>query len=306
MDSVRVALLFLVCGFAGLASGCGGGGSTSDAAPSDYAAVQEAAAALPYCTSKPALTSVTDLSGAWVARVAGAQIVNAPTVKPIHTENVFYMLVKISQNGTDLVLDGHYCDRTEINPSDAQVPVIVPDAWAHTEKLVHRTGILAIGADGLPVLTLPPSVEVAGAVLASPTETLPTQASDPRVIDEDGDGNPGITVVLNGLSISGSIYTVQQQTTSISAIVVAPNRVEGSLTFTSLQNILASNPSSIATLYAMAKTTSDPDLCNSNFAMVKIADAPTIDGGSADGGAAADGGAVGCAWVRANEALLFP
>jgi hypothetical protein len=311
MDSVRVALLFLVCGFAGLASGCGGGGSASDAAPSDSAAVQEAAAALPYCTSKPALTSVTDLSGTWIARVVGAQVVKAPTVETIHTQNVFYLLVTISQNGADLVMDGHYCDRVEINPSNAKVLVIVPAAWAHTEKPMHRTGTFAPGADGFPVMTLPPFVENAGFVLDPSDPTLPTKVTDLRVIDEDGDTNPGITVVLNGMSISGSLYTVQQQTTTISAIAVASDRVEGSLTFDSLQNILASNPSSIATLYVLSTTATDPIACSSSFAMVKIAEAQALDGGAADGGeadggTAVDGGAVGCAWVRANEAVLFP
>lgn len=300
--------------FAVLGVGCGGGGSTSDAAPSDSAAVQEAAAALPYCTSKSALTSVTDLSGTWVARVVGAQIVNAPTVETIHTQNVSYLLVTISQNGADLVMDGHYCDRLEINPPDALVPVIVPAAWAHTEKMVNRKGTFTAGTDGVSTLAMSEYVELAGALPGPATDPLPKNASELsalQVIDEDGDGNPGITIVLNGQSISGSLYTVQQQTTTISAIAVASDRVEGSLTFDSLQNILASNPSSIAALYALSITATDPIACSSSFAMVKIAEAQALDGGAADGGeadggTAVDGGAVGCAWVRAKEAVLFP
>jgi hypothetical protein len=130
------------------------------------------------------------------------------------------------------------------------------------------------------------------------------------VIDEDGDGHPGITVNLSGLSIQGSLYSVQKQTTSVQAIAVAPDRVEGMLTFSSVQTVLASSPASLATLYAMSTTSPDLVACDSTFAMVKVSDSTSSIAVAGDGGlldaSAADGGTIGCDWVRANEALLFP
>jgi hypothetical protein len=156
-------------------------------------------------------------------------------------------------------------------------------------------------------LTLSPKVEVAGA--DSAVATLPTSATDPSVVDEDGDGHPGITVNLNGALVSGSLYTVQEQTTSVRAIAVAADRVEGSLAFSSIQSVLGSSPASLsdpttlvgAALTKPGTTHPDPTPCNSSFAMVKIADASAggVDGGSVDGGT------VSCVWVRANEDQLF-
>ena len=302
-----------------LVAGCGSNSvsSSPDAQVGEASVNQQEAAGppLPYCTAKPALASVTDLSGTWVARVVGSLLVNAPFVGVISNQSVFYLLVTISQNGATVAVNGHYCDRTEIDQPGALVPVVVPDAWAHTEKVVNRAGTFALGADGYSILNLPAVTEIAGAVLGSPSEALPTTVDDPRVIDEDNDGHPGITVWLSGQSFAGSLYSVQRQITSIKAIAVAADRLEGTVTFDSTQVVLASDPPTIATLYAQSTTTPDFVTCNSGVSLVRVGEAPGIDGGVLDGGAmnagALDGGAVqgsaiSCAWVRANETVLFP
>ena len=296
-------------------SGCGGGGSSPDASVIDATASQEAAGPpQPFCTGKSALASVTDLSGTWVMRLVGAQVTNAQFVGQISSQNVFYMLANVTQNGSAVALDGRYCDRAENNAPNALVPVIIPAAWAHTETPVHRAGLFTVGADGFAVLTLLPYTENVG-MLASCTGTLPTSATDSCVYDEDGDGQPGITIALSGLSTSGRLFSVQRQTTSASAIAVAANRIEGSLTFDSQQSVVASDPVGLTAQYQNSQTFTDPVACNSNLTMVKIADAPSMagvvdggdwDGGILDGGAAVDGGAVSCDWVRANESVLFP
>jgi hypothetical protein len=286
----------------------GGGGASLDLHPiTDGAGTPETAGGTStYCTSKPALASVKDLSGIWVVRMVGSQVVSPGFVSPYSTQSIFYLLLTINQTGTDVVADGRYCDRTEIDPPNSMAPVKIPAAWAHTEKAVHRTGTFAPGSDGTSVLSFSPKVEVAGAILDPAAPTLPTSATELGVVDEDGDGHPGITVTLNGALASGSLYVVQEQTTSVLAIAVAPDRVEGTLAFSSIQNVLGSNPASLSdpkTLVGAAVTKPgtthpDPTLCNSSFAMVKIADVP----GSAG---VADGGAVGCEWVRENEDRLF-
>ena len=276
----------------------GGGGASPDVqAVTDGASTPETAGGTSsYCTSKPALASVTDLSGTWVVRMVGSQVVSPGFVSPYSTQSIFFLLMTIDQTGTDVVADGRYCDRTEIDPPGSMAPVKIPAAWAHTEKAIHRTGTFAPGSDGISVLSFSPKVEVAGAVLDPAVATLPASATDSRVIDEDGDGHPGITVTLNG-TISGSLYVVQEQTTSVLAIAVAPDRVEGALAFSSTQIVLGSNPASLsdpnslvgAAVTKPGTTHPDPTLCNSIFAMVKIADA-----------------SGGCAWVREKEPTLFP
>jgi hypothetical protein len=274
--------------------GAADGGVSAEVAP-----LQEAGSApVSYCTSKPALPTVTNVSGTWVVRAHASQVVTAPILgKPIYPETLFYMLITLTQSGTDIVADGRYCDRTEIDQPGSLITVVLPDKWAHTEKLVRRPGKLVVGADGIPVLSFPTLVELAGAVADATTDQVPTSVTDPRVIDEDNDGHPGITINLTG-TLTGSLYSVQRQTTAIAAIPVASDRFEGTLDFTSEQKVLDSSPALITQLYGQAVSYPDPALCSSTFAMVKVADATTVDAGS--------GSAVSCEWVRANEAVLFP
>ena len=175
--TIHCLLAFL----AALGAGCGSGSSNADArVVVDATDVQEAATVSPYCTDKPVLTTVTDLSGTWVARVQGAQTVNAAAVGKLQTESVFYVLLTIAQTGTALTLDGRYCDRVERDQSKPLVPVVViPDAWAHTEKPVHRTGSFAPGPEGYPIMSLLPAAEVAGAVLVDPTLARPAKGPIP-------------------------------------------------------------------------------------------------------------------------------
>ncbi|HEX7500236.1 MAG TPA: hypothetical protein VF524_08005 [Polyangia bacterium] len=314
---VRLHSGLLACGLAIQVAACGGGSSSPsgpDAASPDGACVATAidapSALPPYCTNKPLVAGLTDLSGTWVARLVGAEVVNAPSVGVMHNQTLFYILMTISQQGTALVADGRYCDRIQVNQACALAPVVLPLAWAHTESPVHRTGRFVVGADGIPVLKLDTIVEVFGASLASPGDALPTSPTDPRLVDVDNDGNPGLTIALTGQSLAGNIFSVQRQTTSVIAIPIAADRLEGALTFITEQNVLASVPSNLATLYSKGSSGADPTPCASSFEMVKIADAVTaLDGGAvdasiADGGAAAS--AISCQLVRAHEASLFP
>jgi hypothetical protein len=314
----------------GAALGCGGGSagvdggssldlaSEADAPMPREAGGGEVAAASPFCTDKAALASVTDLTGTWVARIAGAQVVTAPIVGVMHNQTVLYLLLTITQQGATVMADGRYCDRIQVNGPGSLAPISIPDAWAHTETPVHRPGSFAVGPEGYPVLRFSAVTEVIGAILAQPGDPLPTALTDPRVIDEDHDLNPGITIVLSGQALAGSIYAVQAQTTAIDAVAVAPNRLQGALTFSTAQNVLASNPPALAILYSQGSSGADPVVCNSSFAMIRVADAAAVDGGIAMDGGGMDGGSLGglldggatgaisCEWVRANEATLFP
>jgi hypothetical protein len=254
-----------------------------------------------YCTSKPALPSVTDITGTWVLRALGTQAVSALGTK-LHPKSVFYILTTITQSGSAVAANGHYCDRTEIDEASSGVTVIIPDKWAHTEKVMNRSGTLAVGADGVPVLNFPSLVEFAGARMSADTDPLPTTATDARVIDEDLDGNPGITVSVTGL-VAGRLYSVQRQTTSIAAVAVAADRFEGVLSFKSEQNVIGSSPATLQAFYASAVAAPDTTPCSSTFGMVRVADAPATPGAPVmDKG----GTPIDCTWVRAQEATLFP
>lgn len=303
-----------------LAAGCGSNSPSHDAQAADTASTQDAlVASPPYCTLATPSTALADMSGTWVMRAEGSQVVNAPTIGKLQTKSIFYILVSINQTGTLVRAEGNYCDRAEVDDPRSPVKVVIPDAWAHTETPVVRTGSFVPGVDGVGVLTIDPLPEVAGAVLANSTDSLPTDPSDPRVVDSDNDGNSGITVSLTGI-FTANLYSVQRQTTSFVGIPVAADRVEGTLSFTSEQTVLGSTNPNVTALYRQSQSGPDPIVCDSTFAMVRVfhsttnpgagADGGDVDGGgvetAADGGGAVDGGVINCDWVRAREAALFP
>ncbi|MFN3200783.1 MAG: hypothetical protein ACE366_20460 [Bradymonadia bacterium] len=68
-------------------------------------------------------------------------------------------------------------------------------------------------------------------------EVLPDSADDPRVQDQDGDGQPGVTVVVgNDLC---EIYIVQRTRQRLSGASVSPIRIEGTFWSVVEQNVLA-------------------------------------------------------------------
>lgn len=245
------------------------------------------------CTCNPALASATDLSGTWVLETIGAQTVTAPTYpNPFHLKSIGVILVQVSQTGTDVTLTGHYCDRLQDDDPKNPAKVIVLDPWRLTPFPIQRSGSFAPDGSGRLVLTLPIAYEVAGADLANPaTDPLPTDPTDPRLVDTDNDGYPGISVGLSGL-ITGTLRSVQRQSTVLRGLAVAANRVEGGMVFQSDQSIVASDPPNIKSLYSLSVSSPDPAACSSSFVMVKVSED-------------ADAGVVDCDWVRANEGTLL-
>lgn len=70
---------------------------------------------------------------------------------------------------------------------------------------------------------------VMGASLRRPRgEPLPLHQLDPRVIDADGDGKPGVTVRVHGI-IDGEIYLVQRTWSALHGRSVHTERFEGDL-----------------------------------------------------------------------------
>jgi hypothetical protein len=253
-----------------------------------------AAQAVPsLCTNKPVFPSVTDLSGTWVLEMIGAQTVTAPTYSnPFHLKSIGVILVQVTQTGSDVAVAGHYCDRIQSDDPANPAKVVVPPVWAHTEFPIQRSGTFADNGSGQLELVLPTAIEVAGANLADPAcDALPTDPNDPRVVDIDNDGFPGLTVNLTGSLLAGSLMSVQRQATALHGVAVAAERIEGGMTYESDQSVVESDPASIKKLYLLSKSSADPAVCASSFVMVKVSDA--------------DAGAVDCVWVRENESALL-
>lgn len=114
---------------------------------------------------------------------------------------------QITFDGTDLWLTEHGC-HVEATGMDA-VSTDIPDAIP--QSMVPAPVKLMVWKEGETIRwEREEAVMLVGVTLDNPlTDELPGDASDPRIFDQDEDGNPGVTVKVAGF-ISGDIYVVQR------------------------------------------------------------------------------------------------
>lgn len=232
-----------------------------------------------------AAPDVTDVSGTWAYRAIGSQLTQAQGLQPFHTRIISVLLITQQQNGDAISLQGTYCDHYTEDP-DAIVHAVIPDSFREALAPVTREGTFAASEGGLRY-KLGPLYEVVGAELDDPTQDeLPTDPADARVVDQDEDGHPGMTLQLQGL-IDGSVYVVERKRTELDGVAVATSRIEGRLGFASEQSVLDTDPPSLKPSTAASRTYPDPEECNSTFVMVRTPD-------DAD-----------CAWIKDRADTLF-
>jgi hypothetical protein len=257
-------------------SGCGSGSSTAthgDSPTADGGDVAESAALSdggPYgaCTSKSPADPSPDLNGHWAWRTVASRYVPATGLtSAFYTRTISLLLAEQTQTAGDFNVSAQYCDQDAEDP-EALAHVVIPDTFKRSLKPFVRTGSY-VASTPPAVLSLPTFTEVVGATLTDPDDdSLPTDPDDPRLVDEDQDGNPGVTIKLSGI-VSGDLYVVQRLKSALTGIGVSADRVEGHYGFSSEQVILSSNP---ASLKALAEQTAivDPALCASTFTMVRV------------------------------------
>jgi hypothetical protein len=273
-----LGLLVLGCG-SDPAGGGGGAGATGQGGGGGAGGADG-------CNAEAA-PEVTDVSGTWALRIVGSQLVQAPGFgEPFHTRVVSVLLVDQTQTGEDVSMSAAYCDHDSEEDEIAPVHAVIPDAFRDTLTPVMRSGTFAPGEGGLRY-RLPRLVEVSGVTLADPaTEALPTAPDDPRLVDQDMDGNPGVTIVLTEL-VDGAIYVVERRSTELDGVATSAERLEGLVAFTSEQSVVDSDPPSLKDTVGASEQLPDPEPCNSVFEMVRVPD--TAD----------------CVWVRDQGATLF-
>jgi hypothetical protein len=258
-----LALLLLGCdsdsagGGASGNQGGGGGGSTGEGGgPGGCAPVADA--------------TVTDVSGRWALRTIGAQRSQPQGLDEFQTRIISVMLVEQQQGGEGITASASYCDHTT-EDDGAIVSAIIPDTYREMLKPMMRTGTFAQGEGGLRY-RLDRLYEVVGATLQDTAEeALPTEPDDPRVIDEDDDGRPGVTILLSGL-VDGEVHVVERKRTELDGVAVSKDRIEGTLDFASEQSVVGADPASLEASIATTRTYPDPETCSSTFVLVRVPD----------------------------------
>lgn len=113
-----------------------------------------------------------------------------------------------------------------------------------------------------------------GAMGVGPEDALPEDPDDPRVVDHDGDGNPGVSVVLanpRGDPLC-EVYLVQRTRLRLSGKVVNANRIEGTV-WSLLDKAVVGETSPLCGTQAQIVASPTP----SRFVMVRVDGETGID-----------------------------
>jgi len=188
---------------------------------------------------------VPDLSGRWAMMQIYPQTATLPFAGEVLRTSTVLQLVDVEQDGTALTLRDVYC-HTDIDDGTSLVKTTIPSAFMQSLRPATRTATL-VAKSTVPAwrFVQPPYVEVRGAMLASPeTDPLPDDPEDPRVFDQDGDGEPGLTVQVTILGIvEGRTFLVQRVRYALDGAVLSNSAIDGSVVWSDEQSVLgATNP----------------------------------------------------------------
>lgn len=201
-------------------------------------------------TPAPEAASPTTVAPNTVAPVPGEELVG----RWAHYDVVAYEdgLLKtliISYGFNDFsVVDGQLVDRGSFCSSEQRTdqPIETSLSDAATQAIrPPSTPVEVDEVDGVLRIRRPPTPTPVGIRLDDPfTESLPADPADPRIVDDDGDGNPGITVTIRvSDDLSGELYIARREIFAYEAFLTDPDTLTGTVTDDSEQLVIgASDP----------------------------------------------------------------
>lgn len=207
-----------------------------------------------------------DLSGDWAMVQVLVASADLPVVGNISIDTVVGVLTHATQSGSQVIFQDRYCF-TDATPSTWLFRTNIPDIVMQSIRPAPREAHL-VRTECDFRLQQAWYTEVRGAVLEDPqADPLPTEANDPRVIDLEGDGHPGMTIQASILGIfSGQGYAVQRYRYQLDGTVFNPDLIVGFIDWTSEQRILAATHSMFMESFT---DTTDPDASKHRFVMVR-------------------------------------
>jgi hypothetical protein len=190
-----------------------------------------------------AASAPVDVSGTWAEMQVYREFATLPLVGEAARTSTVLLLVTMEQTGSSLIMRETYCS-TKIDNGTAIASTTIPTSFLRSLAQTAKPASLD-ASETTTRFTQPWYTEVRGARLDDPErDALPTQADDPRVFDQDGDGKPGLTVHVSALVIfTGDVYVVQRVRYRLEGVVVTPDRIEGLIEWTTEQITLGTTSS---------------------------------------------------------------
>lgn len=136
-----------------------------------------------------------------------------------------------------LVESEEFCTAEQV--SDQAMETSISDAATQAIRPVS-TPVEVSGEPGAWEVSRPATPTPVGIRLDDPAnESLPTDPDDPRIVDDDGDGKPGLTVVLRlGDSYEEELYIARREIFAYDLVQDGPDSMTGTVTDSSEQLVI--------------------------------------------------------------------
>ncbi len=229
------------------------------------------AVVFPSCLGQGAPSSpeeaLPDLSGRWVTIQRLVTVAQLPFLGEVTLNTTIGLFSEAIQSGSRLTLEDAYC----FTDVDASTALFVTDISDATMRSIHpdpRIAELRI-EKGRVLFEHGWHTEVRGAVLDDPVnDELPDFQSDPRVIDIDGDGRIGFTILAEIVGLfGGDTYVVQRFRYRLRGELVDPDTIVGTVEWSTEQVILWATDALLMMPYTQSV---DPDSKIHRFVMRRI------------------------------------
>jgi hypothetical protein len=233
---------------------CGSAASDSSDSAADTIPSADDARAMASLTTTPATTPSATDEGTTVPdspdEVVGAELIGRWAHYDVvaYRDDVLKTLI-ISYGFNDFTeVDGQVIDTAEFcfseQRTDQPIETSLSDAATQAIK-PPSTPVDVDVVDGVLRVRRAATPTPVGIRLDDPAnEKLPTDPNDPRIVDDDGDGQPGVTVNIRVTDdLTGELYIARREIFEYEVLLVEPDLLSGTVTDNSEQLIIgASDP----------------------------------------------------------------
>lgn len=188
-----------------------------------------------------------DLSGTWARLQVTTALSEVPLLGEVESKTTGIVLLRVSKRGTDeFEVQEQICGLKNVT-AGGLVKTTFPPAFVRALSGRKKLARLVRDAAGKVRYEELYYVHVGGARLDKPhADTLPDKVEDPRIIDADQDGHPGLTLKVDGI-VGGDVYIVQRDASELSGSVLSRGKIAGSVQWKAEQRVLGASQALLRT-----------------------------------------------------------
>lgn len=211
------------------------------------------------------------VAGTWAQIQVQTSIASIPIAGDVVSRTTAILRVVIEQDSKRLKVHSTPC-HIAVDSEIDMVRTVVPLAMIRAIGTQEFKARLKPDKAGW-IYYQPPVMQTLGVRLEDEwKDKMPIAPDDPRLIDADGDGKPGVTVRIEGM-IDGAIYVAQRSWSRLEGIITS-DRIKGSLTWQTDQAVLDAT----SVMLSSSPQTRPSPLPNSNyFRAIRVAPEMTCE-----------------------------